>query len=125
MAEWLRRLALKLLVPPLGFGFESHESQLSVENGGCWFSVRNNVFLKVRKLPALYNEIRWENGVNTNSPLSLTHTHTHIYRHTHTHTHTHTHKTRYVVMSSTYPTLHVLTLFIKYPPYLHYVYRQD
>ena len=64
VAEWLRRLALKLLAP-LRCGSSSNPKR-----GSCqlltecfWFNPRNNVFLQLWKLTAICNQIRLENGV--------------------------------------------------------------
>ena len=62
MAEWLRRLALKLLAPLLwGSNPMSGSCQLLTE--GCWFTPRNNLFLQLWKLTAIYNQTWLRNGV--------------------------------------------------------------
>ena len=56
MAEWLRRLALKLLAPLLcGSGSNPMRGSCQLLAEGCWFTPRNNLFLQLWKLTAIYN----------------------------------------------------------------------
>ena len=59
VAEWLRRLALKLLAPlRCGSGWNPTRDSSQLLTEGCWFTPRNNLFLKLWKLTAIYNQIR-------------------------------------------------------------------
>ena len=62
MAEWLRRLTLKLLAP-LHWGSNPMRGSWQVLTEGCCFTPRNNVFLQLWKLTAIYNLKRLKNGV--------------------------------------------------------------
>ena len=62
VAEWLRRLALKLLAT-LRWGSNPMRGSCELLMEGCWFTPKNNLFLQLWKLTAIYNQ-RWlENGV--------------------------------------------------------------
>ena len=62
MAEWLRRFALKLLAP-LRWGSNPMRGSCQLLTESCWLTHKNNVFLQLWKLPAIYNQIRLKNGV--------------------------------------------------------------
>jgi len=72
VAEWLRRLALKL-VAPLRWGSNPMRGSCQMLTEGCWFTPRNNLFLHLWKLTAIYNQTRLKNGVKLQftSPLIL------------------------------------------------------
>ena len=64
VAEWLRRLALKLLAPLCcGSGSNPKRRSCQLLTEGCWFNPRSNVFLQLWKLTAIYNQIRLKNWV--------------------------------------------------------------
>ena len=62
VAEWLRRLAVKLLAP-LRWGSNPKRGSCQLLTEGCWCIPRNNLFLKLWKLTATYNQIWLKNGV--------------------------------------------------------------
>ena len=55
-------LALKLLAP-LRCGSNPMRSSCPLLTEGCWFTPRNNVFLKLWKLTAIYNQTWLKNGI--------------------------------------------------------------
>ena len=63
VAELLRRLALKLLAP-LCWGLNPMRGSCQLLKEGCWFTPRNNLFLQLWKLTAIYNQIWLKNDVN-------------------------------------------------------------
>ena len=63
-AEWLRRFALKLLAP-LRWDSNPMRGSCQLITEGCWFTPRNNLFLHLKKLTAIYtfNQTWLNNGV--------------------------------------------------------------
>ena len=53
VAEWLMRLALKLLAP-LRSGLHPIRGRCQLLTEGCWFTSSNNLFLQLWKLTAIY-----------------------------------------------------------------------
>ena len=80
VAEWLRRLAFKLLVS-LQCGSNPMRGSGQLVTEGCWFTPWNNLFLQLWKLTAIYNQTCLKNGVKHQftSPSPVTHTHTHTH----------------------------------------------
>ena len=62
MAEWLMRLALKL-VTPLRWGSNPMRGSCQLLTEGCWSTPRNSLFLQLWKLTAIYNQTWLKNGV--------------------------------------------------------------
>ena len=54
VAEWFRRLVLKLFAPHR-WGSNPMWGSCQLLPEGCWFTPRNNVFLQLWKLTAIYN----------------------------------------------------------------------
>ena len=53
--EWLWRLPLKLLAP-LRWGSNPMRGSCQLLREDCWFTIRNNLFLHMWKLTAIYNQ---------------------------------------------------------------------
>jgi len=64
VAEWLRRLPLKLLAPLL-WGSNPMRGCCQLLMEGCCFTHRHNLFIHLWKMTAIYNQTRLK---NTNSP---------------------------------------------------------
>ena len=72
LAEWFRRLVLKLLAPLRCYsGSNPMRGSCQLLTEDCWFTHRNRLFLQLWKLTAIYNQIN-TNSINSNLNIPLT-----------------------------------------------------